>query len=137
MYLLDVDRAFKQFVFETMNLTDTNRRNTIRHSDKNIVIPWDDPYPNINSILNEDQQALLKNLNQMDAKKEHKEQSEEAKKARNRISSASTTKSIKFSDANGNSSENNKDSSLSSILKSRSSTKLSGILTFSLSLLIP
>ncbi len=65
----DVDRAFKLFVFETMNLTDTNRRNTIRKNDRNLVIPWDDPYPNINAILSEDQQIFLKNLNLMEAKK--------------------------------------------------------------------
>ena len=109
-----------------MNLTDTNKRSTVRKTDKNIVIPWDDPYPNINTILNEEQQLLLKNLNTADAKKE----SEEAKKTRNRISSASTTKSIKFSSDPNNSNDPSKDSSLSSILKSRSSTKLSGIFYF-------
>ena len=120
----DVDRAFKQFVFETMNLTETNKRNLIKKTDKNVVIPWDDPYPNINSILNEEQQLFLKNLNTVENRKE---QTEEAKKARNRISSASTNKSIKFSDH----SNDTKDSSLSSILKSRSSTKLSGMSRFS------
>lgn len=120
----DVDRAFKQFVFETMNLTETNKRNQIKKTDKNIVIPWDDPYPNINSILNEEQQLFLKNLNTIENRKE--QTNEEAKKARNRISSASTNKSIKFSDP----SNDTKDSSLSSILKSRSSTKLSGIVRF-------
>lgn len=117
----DVDRAFKQFVFETMNLTDTNRRNAIKKTDANLIIPWDDPYPNINLILNEEQQLNIKNLNTVDLKKDE----EETKKMRNRISSASTTKSIKFSDA-----DTGKDSSLSGILKSRSSTKLSGKFIF-------
>jgi len=65
----DVDRAFKLFVFETMNLTDTNRKNAIRRNERNLVIPWDDPYPNINATLSEDQQIFLKNLNLIEAKK--------------------------------------------------------------------
>lgn len=65
----DVDRSFKLFCFETMNLTDVNRKNTIRKNERNLVIPWDDPYPNINATLTEDQQIFLKNLNLMEAKK--------------------------------------------------------------------
>ncbi len=65
----DVDRAFKLFVFETMNLTDVSRKNTIRKTERNLVIPWDDPYPNITSTLSEEQQVFLKNLNLIEAKR--------------------------------------------------------------------
>jgi hypothetical protein len=64
-----VDRALKQFVFETMNLTDVNKKNIIRRSDKNIILPWDDPYPNISATLSEQQQIFLKTLNLLDAQK--------------------------------------------------------------------
>lgn len=64
-----MDRALKQFVFETMNLTDVNKKNIIRRSDKNIIIPWDDPYPNITATLSEQQQIFLKTLNLLDAQK--------------------------------------------------------------------
>ena len=113
----DVDRAFKLFVFETMSLTDVNRRGTIRRNERNLVIPWDDPYPNINATLTEDQQIFLKNLNLIEAKKELKEDLK--KRAENRASSASTNKSIKFNDKDSS-------SGLSSILKSRPSTRMSG-----------
>ena len=114
----EVDRAFKLFVFEAMNLTDVNKRNYIKRNDKNEIIPWDDPYPNISATLSEEQQILLKSLKILDDKKEFDE------KKNARMSSASTTKSIKFQ-------ENEVDSpSPSSILKSRSSTKLSGRLFF-------
>lgn len=64
-----MDRALKQFVFETMNLTDVNKKNIIRRSDKNIILPWDDPYPNISATLSEQQQIFLKTLNLLDAQK--------------------------------------------------------------------
>lgn len=66
---LDVDRALKQFVFETMNLTEVNKRNSIRRNEQNVIIPWDDPYPNISATLSEEQQIFLKNLNILEAKK--------------------------------------------------------------------
>ncbi len=65
----DIDRALKQFVFETMNLTDVNKRNLIKRNSQNVLIPWDDPYPNISSTLTEEQQLFLKTLNIIDAKK--------------------------------------------------------------------
>lgn len=65
----DVDRAFKQFVFETMNVTSLTRKNHIKKSSRNIIIPWDDPYPNINATLTEEQQIFLKSLNLMEAAK--------------------------------------------------------------------
>jgi hypothetical protein len=52
-----------------MNLTDVNKKNIIRRSDKNIIIPWDDPYPNITATLSEQQQIFLKTLNLLDAQK--------------------------------------------------------------------
>lgn len=68
-FLKDVDRALKQFVFETMNLTEVSKRNLIRKNEQNVIIPWDDPYPNISEILSEEQQIFLKNLNVLEAKK--------------------------------------------------------------------
>lgn len=65
----DIDRALKQFVFETMNLTDVNKRNMIKKNAHNVIIPWDDPYPNISSTLSEEQQLFLKTLNLIEAKK--------------------------------------------------------------------
>ncbi len=52
-----------------MNLTETNRKNFIKRNERNIVIPWDDPYPNITATLTEEQQIYLKSLNIMEAKK--------------------------------------------------------------------
>jgi hypothetical protein len=136
-----------------MNLTDVNRRAYIKRSNKNIIIPWDDPYPNIVSTLNEKQQILLKSLNVLDAKgiliktvnnfrialtdysiiisffcfKESN--AELARRRSTRVSSGSTTKSIKFQQEGEQNDEesSNRDSTsaLSGILKSRSSTKLS------------
>ena len=60
---------------------------------------------------------------------ECQELSDELKKKNNRVSSASTTKSIKFMDSESNSKET---SSITSILKSRPSTKLSGSLKLEL-----
>lgn len=120
--IADVDRGLKQFVFETMNLTDVSKKNFIRKSSRNLTIPWDDPYPNIGATLSEEQQMFLQNLNKIEAKRG----SEENNKKRNASSASSTTKSIKFQDELASESLN-KDSSIpSSILKSRSSTKLSG-----------
>ena len=51
-----------------MSLTDVNKKNYIRRSDRNLVIPWDDPYPNINAVLTEEQQIFLKTLNIIEAK---------------------------------------------------------------------
>ena len=64
---IDVDRALKQFVFETMNLTDVTKKNSIKKNEHNIVVPWDDPYPNITATLSEKQQIHLKNLNLIEA----------------------------------------------------------------------
>jgi hypothetical protein len=114
----DVDRAFKQFVFETMNTHEVNKKNYIVKTGSNDVIPWDDPYPNISATLSLEKQIVVKSLNILDAKKEFDE------KKMNRISSgSSTSKSIKFQEADDS---NVVDSPLPpSILKSRSS-KLSG-----------
>ena len=66
----DVDRTFKQFVFETMNLTEVTKKNFVQRNDnQNYVIPWDDPYPNIQATLSEEKQIVLKSLNILDAKK--------------------------------------------------------------------
>ncbi len=65
----DVDRALKQFVFETMNMTDVTKKNMIKKCDQNLIIPWDDPYPHISETLSESQQLTLKNLNLLEAKK--------------------------------------------------------------------
>lgn len=67
----DVDRAFKQFVFETMNLTDVDatRKNYVKKADSDLLIPWDDPYPNISAALSEEKQLILKTLNSIDAKR--------------------------------------------------------------------
>ena len=122
----DVDRSLKQFVFETMNLTDVNQKSYIRKPNQNTVIPWDDPYPNISQTLSEEQQVLLKSLNLLE--KKELSNLELKKKKENRISSASTNRSIKFHDELSSDSLLNKDTSIpSSILKSRPSTKLSGI----------
>lgn len=113
-----------------MNLTDvTARRNYIKKAEKNIVIPWDDPYPNISDTLSEEQQLLIKtlrNLVSQEMKNYHK-QMERAP------SSSSTNKSIKFLDNelicdNGN--RPNSEVQPSGILKSRSSTKLSGLYNY-------
>ncbi len=130
-----MDRAFKQLVFETMNLTDvTPKRNYIRAAEKNLIIPWDDPYPNISETLSEEQQLVLKTLNTIEAKRELERQQQQLQQQRTeRTASASSTtnKSIKFQDdadeAALSASRNNlNDNVPSSILKSRSSTKLSG-----------
>ena len=62
-----MDRALKQFVFETMNLTEVNKKNSIKRNERNIIVPWDDPYPNITATLSEEQQIHLKNLNLLEA----------------------------------------------------------------------
>ena len=104
-----------------MNVTGLNKKNYVKRSNRNVVIPWDDPYPNINATLSEDQQILLKSLNLIEAAKTMTE--EMKKKQSNRVSSASTSKSIKFQ---GDDKDSTSSSGPSSILKSRSSTKLSG-----------
>ncbi|CAF0878303.1 unnamed protein product [Brachionus calyciflorus] len=120
----DVDRALKQFVFETMNLTETNRKSFVKKSNQNSVIPWDDQYPNISETLSEEQQVMLKSLNLME--KKEMSNSDLKKKKEIRVSSASTNRSIKFQDEVNSESTANKESSVpSSILKSRPSTKLS------------
>lgn len=121
----DVDRALKQFVFESMNITDVGKKSFVKKANQTSVIPWDDPYPNISETLSEEQQFLLKSLNLLE--KRELSNLELKKKRENRISSASTNRSIKFQDEVNDS---NKDfSPPSSILKSRPSTKLSGNLT--------
>lgn len=121
-----MDRAFKQFVFETMNLADVGgKRNYVRIADRNLIIPWDDPYPNISETLSEEQQLLLKTLNTLEAKREIDKQ----RRIERAPSASSTTKSIKFQDNEfaSDSAANLKENLPSSgILKSRSSTKLSG-----------
>lgn len=123
-----MDRAFKQFVFETMSLTDiTDKRNYVRKAVQNVVIPWDDPYPNISETLSEEQMLLLKTLNQLANKKEMEKHQKQTERA---ASSTSTTKSIKFQDnefINDSGNRGNFDGQPSGILKSRSSTKLSGL----------
>jgi hypothetical protein len=101
------------FVFESMNLTDVNKKNYIEKSDQNLVIPWDDPYPNISATLSENKQIVLKSLNIIDAKKEFEQ--------KKRITSSSTSRSAKTIEGGLE-----RDSSPSSIMKSRSSTKMSG-----------
>ena len=108
-----------------MNLADVSgKRNYVRIADRNLIIPWDDPYPNISETLSEEQQLLLKTLNTLEAKRDkHNRQIERA------ASASSTTKSIKFQDNEfvSESAANLKENLPSSgILKSRSSTKLSG-----------
>jgi hypothetical protein len=132
-----------------MNLTDVTKKNSIKKNEHNIVVPWDDPYPNITATLSEKQQIHLKNLNLIEAQGRKyiffryklklkvnfvhfrfKEINEELKKhkanTKDRISSASTTRSIKFNDEINDSDPKNELPTPSSILKSRSSTKLSG-----------
>ncbi|RNA34737.1 Sperm-associated antigen 17 [Brachionus plicatilis] len=121
----DVDRALKQFVFESMNITDVNKKSFIKKANQASAIPWDDPYPNISETLSEEQQFMLKSLNLLE--KRELSNLDLKKKKENRVSSASTNRSIKFQDEV--SSDNNKDfSPPSSILKSRPSTKLSGLI---------
>ena len=117
----DVDRALKQFVFESMSISGVGKKNFVKKATQNLVIPWDDPYPNISETLSEEQQLMLKSLNLLE--KKELSNLELKKKKENRISSASTNRSIKFQDEV----DSNKDfSPPSSILKSRPSTKLSG-----------
>lgn len=124
----DVDRAFKQFIFETMNLTDVapGKRNYVKQAERNLIIPWDDPYPNISETLSEEQQLLLKTLNTLEAKREVERQHRQATERAASVSS--TTKSIRFQDefASDSGNRQNYDTLHSGILKSRSSTKLSG-----------
>lgn len=123
-----MDRALKQFVFETMNLADVSagsKRNQVRltsvNEAANQIIPWDDPYPNISETLSEEQQLLLKTLNTLEAKRDmERQQLQRATSA-----SSSTNKSIKFQDELASDSKG-VDNLPSGILKSRSSTKLSG-----------
>ena len=65
---VEVDRALKLLIFETMNLSETTRRNVIKRAAQNVIIPWDDPYPSISSTLSEEQQLFLKTLNFADVK---------------------------------------------------------------------
>lgn len=58
----EADRAFKQFIFECMTLTETDDNGNIVLHDEYSVIPWDDPYPNINSTLSEGKQLKLKTM---------------------------------------------------------------------------
>ena len=50
-----------------MNLTDVTKKNSIKKNENNIVVPWDDPYPNITATLSEKQQIHLKSLNLIEA----------------------------------------------------------------------
>ncbi len=103
------------FVFESMSLTDVNKKNFVEKSYPNLIIPWDDPYPNISATLSENKQIVLKSLTIIDAKKDFEE--------KKRISSSSTTRSGKQNEATAGDA---RDSTPSSIMKSRSSTKMSG-----------
>lgn len=108
-----------------MNFTDiSGKRNYIKKAEKNVVIPWDDPYPNISETLTEEQQLLLKILNNLATKKEIEKQQKQAERA---PSSSSTTKSIKFIENDDSANRSNFETQPSGILKSRSSTKLSGL----------
>lgn len=49
-----------------MNLTETDGKDNIILNDEYMVIPWDDPYPNINSTLSAEKQLEIKTLNLMD-----------------------------------------------------------------------
>lgn len=108
-----------------MNFTDiSGKRNYIKKAEKNVVIPWDDPYPNISETLTEEQQLLLKILNNLATKKEIEKQQKQSERA---PSSSSTTKSIKFLENDDSVNRSNFETQPSGILKSRSSTKLSGL----------
>jgi hypothetical protein len=50
-----------------MSLTDVTKKNSIKKNENNIVVPWDDPYPNITATLSEKQQIHLKSLNLIEA----------------------------------------------------------------------
>ena len=45
-----------------MNLTEADENGNIIINDEYSVIPWDDPYPNINSALSEEKQLKLKTM---------------------------------------------------------------------------
>ena len=46
VFLAEVDRAFKQFVFECMDLSTTDENGHIMfRQHKQRDVPWDDPYP--------------------------------------------------------------------------------------------
>jgi hypothetical protein len=45
-----------------MTLTETDENGNIILHDQYSVIPWDDPYPNINSTLSEENQLKLKTM---------------------------------------------------------------------------
>jgi hypothetical protein len=115
---VDVDHAFKQFIFESMNLTLVDEKDNIIKKNEYTIIPWDDPYPNINTTLSEQQQMQIKQL------------AIEAQRKRNiRQSSAGSSrsqKSIKFLDSSQFDSQQDNWGVPSGILKSRSSTKMSG-----------
>ena len=127
-----MDRAFKQFVFETMSLTDVDKKNYVVKSNQNEAIPWDDPYPNIAATLSQEKQIVVKSLNFIDAKKEFDEKKSNINRMSSSQSSRSASKSFKFQDANIANSESPVTATTaespqpSSILKSRPSTKLSG-----------
>lgn len=57
----EIDRAFKQFVFESMDLsgTDSNGFIITRDSEgmEHSAIPWDDPYPYYKGMLNLQEKA--------------------------------------------------------------------------------
>ena len=50
-----------------MSLTDVTKKNSIKKNENNIVVPWDDPYPNITATLREKQQIHLKSFNLIEA----------------------------------------------------------------------
>jgi hypothetical protein len=102
------------FVFESMNLTDVDKKNCIERSGQNLVIPWDDPYPNISATLSESKQIVLKSLNIIDAKKEFDDK-------KRRLSSSGGSSSRLNEIGAGE-----RGSSPLSIMRSRPSTKMSG-----------
>lgn len=115
---VDVDHAFKQFIFESMNLTSVDENDNVVKKNEYTIIPWDDPYPNINTTLSLQKQIEIKQL------------AIEAQRKRNlRQSSAGSSrshKSIKFIESSQFDSQRDNWGVPSGILKSRSSTKMSG-----------
>lgn len=47
MFFSEIDHAFKQFVFECMEMTGTDEEGNIERAMPSLAlpIPWDDPYP--------------------------------------------------------------------------------------------
>jgi hypothetical protein len=52
-----------------MHLTATDENGKIIVQDEYMVIPWDDPYPNINSTLSEEKQLHLKTMNMAETRR--------------------------------------------------------------------